>query len=52
MERPALMVTVSLYLVAVSTVLALIGFVLRTVRLLRDARREADRLQYMQLSPL
>lgn len=52
MERPALMVAVALYLVAVSTVLALIGFVLRTVRLLQNARREADRLQCLQMSPL
>lgn len=51
LEGPALSGSVALYLVAVATVLALVGFVLRTVKLLRRARREADRLQYMQLSP-
>jgi hypothetical protein len=49
-EGPALMGPAALYLLAGSTALALVGFVLRTVKLLRNARREEERLQYIQMS--
>ena len=49
-EGPVLSGPVVLYLLAGSTVLALVGFVLRTVKLLRNARREEERLQYIQMS--
>ena len=49
-EGPAFLGMVALVLLAASTVLALAGFVLRTVKLLRNARRDADRLQYMHMS--
>ena len=49
-EGPAFMGTVALLLFAASIVLALVGFVVRTVKLLRNARREEDRLQFMQIS--
>ncbi|TFC59574.1 hypothetical protein E3O62_09265 [Cryobacterium sp. TMT2-15-1] len=50
-EGPALMGTVALALLAFSTVMALVGFVVRTVKLLRNARRAEERLQHLQMSP-
>jgi len=49
--RQPLMVTIALSLLLLSTVLALVGFVVRTVKLLRNARQAADRLLNIQLSP-
>ena len=49
--RQPLMVTIALSLLALSTVLALVGFAVRTVKLLRNARQAEERLQHTQMSP-